>query len=143
MYKETAKVLNNNPFFLYNYASELYLINEIDLSTKIASRCYDLLANYDLELLLGNLYMDRKEYDKAEFHYYKAHYMCPCRFIPLNQIYDLYIEKGEINKSLIIATEIINKPIKVESLVIAQIKYKMFNAIKNNAYEIKTMQQNK
>ena len=58
--------------------------------------------------------------------------MCPCRFYPLNLLYDLYKETGNEQKALVVATKIVNKPIKVKSPVITQIKYKMKQAVLNS-----------
>lgn len=57
--------------------------------------------------------------------------MCPCRFMPLNQLYDLYKSMGIDERALEIAIEIVNKPIKVKSRTITQIRYKMLHALEH------------
>lgn len=67
--------------------------------------------------------------EPAEQHYYRAASMCPCRFIPYNQLYDLYIANGYNEKGLSIARKVIDKPIKVRSRPVLQIRFKMKKAL--------------
>ncbi|MCH5216261.1 MAG: O-antigen ligase family protein [Muribaculaceae bacterium] len=124
-YKDVSKDLRNNPYFLYSYAITLLEKGEIDESLGVALQCDKLLSNYDLELILGDIYTEKGEYNQAEFHYQKALQMCPCRFMPLNALYDMYIKSGDGNKAHKMAQLVIDKPIKVKSRTVSAIKYKM------------------
>ena len=84
------------------------------------------------KILFGDIYKKLKMHKKAEYSYLQASVMCPCRFYPLNLLYDLYKETGNEQKALVVATKIVNKPIKVKSPVITQIKYKMKQAVLNS-----------
>jgi O-antigen ligase len=136
MYVELNSVLGGDPYFLYNYAVALLDMNRIDDSLEKALQCRDYWADYDLELLLGDIYKSRKEYEIAEEYYKKASLMCPCRFIPLQQMFELFKEIGDEKKALEVAEKIIEKPIKVKSLIISQIKYKMKRTLQKSGAQI-------
>ena len=124
-YPYLAKVLANDCYFLYNYAVVLFENDRFKESLVIARQCRDYWANYELEILLGDICKNLQMYQEAEGHYLKASMMCPCRFHPLNFLFDLYIEIGNEERALQVAEEIIEKPIKVRSLAATQIKNKM------------------
>lgn len=130
-YKLLLPLFEDNPSFLYNYSVELYQNQQIDKSLEIALLCRNMLASYDLELLLGDIYFRKREYNLSEKYYIQASKMCPCRFMPLNQLYDLYKSMGIDERALEIAIEIVNKPIKVKSRTITQIRYKMLHALEH------------
>ena len=131
-YGRLIQRFNENPFFLYNYAVELYNSGNKSKSLETALLCRTFLANYDLELLIGDLYQDLGMSKDAEKHYQHALNMCPCRFMPLNNLYDLYCSTGEYDKAILIAHIVEDKPIKVKSLTVFQIKHKMRQALTNN-----------
>lgn len=115
----------DNPYFLYNYAVILYEKGFTDKSLDMAIRCDKYIANYDLELLLGDIYFDKGDYEMDENHYLRTSHMCPCRFVPLNQLYDLYMAHGHEDEALAIARKVVDKQVKVKSLTVSQIRYKM------------------
>ncbi len=121
--------MGNTPFFLYNYAVELDRAGKKDESLAIAKLCDEKMANYDLELLLGDLCRDTEMLDEAERHYRRASAMCPCRFVPLNQLYDLYMKQDDRESALRVAEETVSKTVKVKSRTVTQIRYKMRRAL--------------
>lgn len=116
-------------YFLYNYAVVLFENNRFMESFVIAQQCRKYWVNYELEILLGDICKELQMYQKAENYYLRASMMCPCRFHPLNFLYDLYQVTGNEEKALEVAEKVIKKPIKVKSLVVSQIKYKMKQAL--------------
>lgn len=121
-YTELMPVLGNNPYFLYNYAVALFDKCHLEASLNIALQCGDYWSDYDLELLLGDIYVSRNEYNKAESHYRKASFMCPSRFTPLYQLFILYKEMGDIKKTMATAQLIYTKPVKIQSEKIKAMK---------------------
>ncbi|MCM1504588.1 MAG: O-antigen ligase family protein [Muribaculum sp.] len=121
--------MGKTPFFLYNYAVALDTAGKKKESLDVARRCNGLMANYELELLLGDLYRDNLLYAESESHYQKASAMCPCRFVPLNQLYDLYLIAGDTAKAVSVARQVVGKPVKVKSRTVTQIRYKMRSAL--------------
>lgn len=133
-YKKLMPILGNNPYFLYNYAIALLNVKNLDESLDKALKCQHYWADYDLELLLGNIYKQRKEYDMAEKHYHKAVYMCPCRFVPLYQMFELYKEIENKKRCQSVAQLIIEKPVKVPSSMVRLIKYRVKQELNSKKY---------
>ena len=130
VYKSLMPVLGSNPYFLYNYAVILLDVDSLDESLDKALRCRTYWADYDLELLLGDIYKRRKEYEISERYYKKASYMCPCRFIPLYRMFEVYKEMGDKERYQSMAQVIIAKPVKVQSSIVRQIKHKVKREVK-------------
>nr|WP_302829465.1 O-antigen ligase family protein [uncultured Bacteroides sp.] len=122
-YKLLYLNLKDNVYFLYSYAILLYNEGLIDESLQIASRCRLYWADYSLELLIGDIYKSKYNYEMAEKFYVNASFMCPCRFTPLFSLLELYKECKNTFKVRSIAQTIVQKPVKVNSLIIMQIKY--------------------
>ncbi len=120
-YEDLMGTLGDEPYFLYNYAAELYMAGRYEQALQVAQRCRAYWADYDLELLLGELQMKTGEYAEAEKHYYKAAAMCPVRFIPLYKLYKLYQQTDAVKKARDIRQVILEKPIKVDSSTIRRI----------------------
>lgn len=124
-YEELFSILGKDPYFLYNYAVVLYDMNHLERSRNVALLCRKEWADYDLELLLGDIYMREKEYTLAESSYKKASFMCPCRFIPLYKLFCLYKNIGCHDKAYVVAQEINIKSEKIPSIAVRQIKCKI------------------
>lgn len=115
VYTELMPILGDNPYFLYNYAVALFDKCNLEASLNIALQCRSYWSDYDLELLLGDIYTSKNDYNKAENHYKKASFMCPSRFTPLYQLFFLYKKMGDIKKAKAMAQLIYIKPVKVQS----------------------------
>lgn len=114
-YKALMSVLGNEPYFLYNYAAELYMAGRHEEALHMARRCRTHWADYDLELLQGELLNEQERYEEAEHHFLLAADMCPVRFVPLNSLLELYQQTGDSIKADSIAQKIIDKPVKIPS----------------------------
>lgn len=130
VYKSLMPILGSNPYFLYNYATVLLDVGSLDESLDKALQCQTYWADYDLELLLGDIYKRRKEYEMSERYYKKASYMCLCRFIPLYRMFEVYKEVGDEERYRSMAQLIIEKPVKVQSSIVRQIKHKVKREVK-------------
>ena len=113
----------DNPYFLYNYAAVFTEAKEYEKALKVALECRKYWADYDLELLLGDIYREKKDYKQAEEYYMSASYMCPSRFLPLYQLYELYKCIGNTEKASELAKILLEKPAKVNSALIRKIRY--------------------
>ena len=114
-YEALMSILGNEPYFLYNYAAELYMADRHEEALHMARRCRTHWADYDLELLQGELLNELERYKEAEHHFQLAADMCPVRFVPLNSLLKLYQQTGDTVKADSIAQVILNKPIKIPS----------------------------
>lgn len=121
--------LEHIPHFLYSYAFEAYKREDYDLSLSLAEQCSNNLSHYDLELLLGDIYLKKEDYAKAESHYKRAAEMIPCRFTPLMALYDTFTALGDEHMAKDIAEHILAKPIKVPSRTVGLIRHKMEKVI--------------
>ena len=140
-YGKLKKTFADNPYFLYNYAAVLLEDKQYEESLQVALECRQYWADYDLELIIGENYQQLNKNDLAEKYYISASMMCPCRFVPLYQLYELYKEVGNREEAFLIAKKIQKKPTKVNSVFIKRIKSKImkeleFSGNKNRKHEI-------
>jgi len=121
-YKILHNQLRKNRLFLYNYAAELNIAGHYEESLRIGYECEKIWADYDLQMLIANNYLQYKQYKQAENHYRKASFMCPVKFTPFYRLYHLYGITGDKENELKMANYIIIKPVKVMSPAILQMK---------------------
>ncbi len=141
MLPEYAKLystsLRRNPFFLYNYGAELNFVGKFDESINILTECQQRFNDYDLQMILADNYHKKGETEKAIDIYKHSSNMIPCRFLPLYKLVKLYQEKGNHALALNLAKEIINKPVKVQSVTVNSIKREMEEIIDMNKEQTK------
>lgn len=130
-YNNVHSKLKHNGLFLYNYASELYEQQQYTQSLQIAKECATVMANYELELLFGDIFTQQKQWNLALQHYNRAHAMCPNRFLPLYQIFEVYSNCGDSINAKRIAVIISNKSVKIESSTVLTIKQKANEYLQN------------
>lgn len=116
---------NGNHLFLYNYGTELNHNREYERSLIVFNQCTQYWNDYDIQIMIADNYFNLKEWVFAEKHYKLASYMCPNRFVPLEQLVYLYDQIGASEKADKLAILIINKEEKVPSSRITLIKNKM------------------
>lgn len=121
-YNSLLPVLGNEPYFLYNYSVELYVVGNYEKALLVARHCRKFWADYDLELLHGELFDKLDRSQEAERHFKLASQMCPVRFIPLFRLYQIYRKRGEETKAYQMGEMILHKPVKVKSATIQRIK---------------------
>ena len=88
-------------------------------------KCRNYFNDYDVQMLIADNLFHLEEWNKAKNHYSKAFYMCPNRFVPLNQLHKIAILENDSNMARKIACLIIDKPTKVPSATVYKIKQKM------------------
>ena len=86
-----------------------------DRAERCAERCSRLYSDYNVCILNGDIKRCRRNYNAAIKAYFMAHYMCPSRITPLYSIMQTYRLNGEFSKSIMMAEQIINSPIKVSN----------------------------
>lgn len=114
--------LKQNPFFLYNYGAELNTAGRFDESIAILTECKKRFSDYDLQMLMADNYYRKGETEKAIQAYQHASEMIPCRFLPIYQLLEIYKETGEKEIAVKYANEIINKNVKVPSVIVSFIQ---------------------
>lgn len=117
--------LGKNGLFLYNYAAELHQAKKYLQSVDLFAQCVKHYNDMYVQMLLADSYYHNRDYQKAEYHYKLAANMCPSRYIPLYQLVQLYRDVGRNDEALVLAKQILEKEVKVESSTVYAIKYKM------------------
>lgn len=125
IYERLYRELKNDRYFLYNFSVKLYEMRKNDESLMVANECRKLWADYDLEMLIGHIYMEEKNYLEARKYYQHASFMCPNRFMPLYQQVLLLEKMGRKEEAKHTAMMIVNKPVKIQSYTIQKIKDEM------------------
>lgn len=114
-YEDLYPILQYNSRFLYNYTYALYMLRGYEESLKIAIECQRIHSDYNLSLLIGDIYLALGKDEMAIRQYLLAHHMCPCRFAPLCAIYDVYKQQCNYKKCKMMSKIILEKPIKIRS----------------------------
>lgn len=121
-YEQMKPQMQHNPLFLYNYAAELNYIGRYEESLAITEECKLGWNDYDVQMLLADNLENTGQIDDALDAYRHAENMIPCRFEPLESMMTLYLERGDTLRAIMMAEEIIDKPVKVQSFRVEQIK---------------------
>lgn len=121
-YEKMKLQMKHNPLFLYNYAAELNYVGKYEESLTITEECRKGWNDYDVQMLLADNLENTGQIDLAIGAYQHALDMIPCRFEPLKSIMMLYLENGDTLNAIKEAEVIVNKPIKVQSFRVEQIK---------------------
>lgn len=117
----------NDSRFLFYYASDLYFSEHYLQALQEARACKTLLADYQLMLLMGDIFKKLGEKDSTLYYYRRAHYMCPSRFSPLYEMWRTHKEFGDSIAYRKLRHVILTKSVKVNSLetakMIREVKY--------------------
>ncbi len=128
-YEKMKPQMKHNPLFLYNYAAELNYIGRYEESLMITEECRLGWNDYDVQMLLADNLENTGQIDQAINAYQHALHMIPCRFEPLENMMTLYWGQGDTLSAIKIAQEIVNKPVKVQSFRVEQIKSTALNLL--------------
>ena len=128
-YKSLYAHLHHKDLFLYNYAAELNVVEHYEESQQIAFECDSLWADYDLQMLMADNCLQLQQYSDTENYLERAAAMCPVKFMPLYQLTELYLETWRKEDARVLAEKILDKQVKIPSLVTSSIKSKMRNLL--------------
>lgn len=136
-YEKMKPQMQHNPLFLYNYAAELNYIGRYEESLAITRECKLGWNDYDVQMLLADNLENTGQIEDAIDAYRHAEDMIPCRFEPLESMMSVYLENGDTLRAIMMAEEIINKPVKVQSFRVEQIRSAATQLLMNNNEIIK------
>lgn len=131
-YEEMKRQMEHNPLFLYNYAAELNYIGRYEESLAVAEECRQGWNDYDVQILLADNLENTGQIDQAIGTYKHALDMIPCRFEPLESMMMLFMGRGDTLGAITKAEEIVNKPVKVQSFRVEQIKNAAIRLLSND-----------
>lgn len=131
-YEKMKPQMKHNPLFLYNYAAELNYIGRYEESLAVTEECRNGWNDYDVQMLLADNLEKIGQIDHAIGSYRHALDMIPCRFEPLESMMMLFMGRGDTLGAITKAEEIVNKPVKVQSFRVEQIKNAAIRLLSND-----------
>ena len=97
-------------------------MGHLDDARQTATECALYANGYNLQLLTGDICQMQGDFETAIPHYQNAAHMCPVRFAPLSGMLQTYQQTGDTVKADSIAQTIIDKPVKIPSPDIDEMK---------------------
>ncbi len=88
-------------------------------------RLKDMYPSCETYCLLGNYYVERKDYKLAEYYFQEASFMIPTRLRPKYNLWELYKDTGQTEKALEMANSILTMKLKIESAYTLRMKRKV------------------
>ncbi len=129
-YEKMMPWMDWNPLFLYNYAAELNYVDRYEESLRLTEACMKTYNDYDVQILLGDNLEHCGQSKQAITAYRHASDMIPSRFIPLESMMDLYQQTGDTINARLLANEILEKPVKIPSPQVEEIRRKARETVK-------------
>lgn len=102
-----------------------WLIRQFDVEADANERVKDIQPFCEGYCVLGRYYMMRKDYSKAEYFFNEASYMIPTRIRPRYYLWELNVDKGDIQGAIKMAEDILVMPLKIENTFTLKVKRKM------------------
>ena len=115
IYNKLYPYLSWRGVFLYDFAIESFYAHRGKQAYYIGNKCSKRYASYNLSLLQGDICRYIGKYEEGLERYTEASNMCPVRFAPLSGLLQTYQQTGDTVKADSIAQAILNKPIKIPS----------------------------
>ena len=131
-YKDLYPVFRHDADFLYDYAIESFYASRFSQAYNIAYECSKRMSSYDLSLLQGDICQEIDKPHEAMNHYREASWMCPVRFAPLEGMCEVYISMGDSCHADSIRKIILEKPLKVHSIEVEDIRRSVLRQNMNN-----------
>ena len=128
-YEELYPVLKTEDLFLQQYGKALSLNGNYNKSVEILSQATVYGSDIYLYTTLGDNYKALGEKEKAGKAYQKAIDMAPHKFYAPYLLAKLHMETGDTISAAKIAMELLEKPVKVHSTAIDEIRHEMQNIL--------------
>ena len=121
-YKVLYSALRHEKHFLFEYGQYLSKIGQYIESNKIFEEylCYG--SDPMVFNCMGNNFKEMGEFNKAENMYVHAMKIVPNRHYPLYLLMKLYKDIGQTQKAKTMATSLLQKPVKVHSMAIREMR---------------------
>lgn len=99
-YKELLHSRRDDCRFLYDFAIKEYDVGHYNTALSYAKEAACLMSDYDIQLLLADIYKSLHKDSSAVANYLIAHNMCPGRLAPYYEIYEIYSDKNDTTACL-------------------------------------------
>lgn len=123
--------LKYNGLYVQQYGKSLQMVGDYSKAIDILKNASHITTDNILYCTLGDAYMCRKEYIKAENAYTYASTMQPNQFYPHYLLVKLYEISGQHEKVIEKAKEILTKNVKIKSMAVEEMKDEMKKIIQN------------
>jgi O-antigen polymerase len=127
--------LNNNSFFLANYANNLLRNHDNPTALTVLQRAVKLTPSPRNFIKLGDIYLQQDNINEAENCYWIASRISPSKFLPLHKLLSLYSVTGNEQKSRSLAKWILKIPVKIPSAQIEGIRREAELILRSNNIE--------
>jgi O-antigen ligase len=123
VYNKLHEPLRHDGSFLFNYGSELSILNRHKKSAKVLNETIALLNVADVYTYLGNSYEGMEQYNRAIAAFEQSSYIIPHKFYPKYRLLPLYFGTGQKRKAIELARSMLHTEPKVPSKIVDKIKY--------------------
>ena len=122
--KDFMELCRNNRNFNLQYSMNIFNSDELAVAEKLEMMEFlnEGMTTSEKICDMGDLYFAAGNLAMAEEYYLRAHYMVPCRIIPLGKLLELYEEVGDGEKLFEVAQKIIDTDYSVVSSVTLRIR---------------------
>lgn len=122
--KDFMGLCRNNRNFNLQYSMNIFNSDEVAVAEKLEMMEFlnEGMTTSEKICDMGDLYLAEGDVAMAEEHYLLAHYMVPCRVIPLGKLLAMYEEVGDEEKLFDVAQKIIDTDYSVVSSVTLRIR---------------------
>jgi O-antigen polymerase len=114
-YSNVYQILQNNPYYLYNYGAMLLFNGEYGEGVKILKEARQFFFNSDVNILIGDCHEKLKEYQEAENSYEMAIWITPNRLYPHYALSKIFYAVGDTSKAIKHALKVEEMEVKVFS----------------------------
>ncbi|MBI9063132.1 MAG: O-antigen ligase family protein [Marinilabiliaceae bacterium] len=128
-YEKALQYLPANGLLLQVYGKCLAMDEKWEQAKEELSEASNFRSDPILYTTLGDTYKALHTYDQAEKAYWHAWQMVPHKFYPKYLLVKLYDENGENEKARNLASELIGKEVKVESVAIGEMKNELMRLL--------------
>ncbi len=131
-FEEAYSVLKHNGLFLQQYAKNQAMQNRHQEALALLKEAGNYYKDEFGFIVLGDIYKELNQTQKAETQYQLAVNMVPHKFYPLYLLAKLYDETGQKEKAVAFARQLLDKEVKIPSKAIEEIKEDMRKVINSN-----------
>lgn len=139
IYEKIFPYLNDQVPFIFEYGHCLSKTGQYKKSNEVLQHALKISSDPMFYNIIGKNYQCLKRYEDAEINFTKAANIVPYRIYPNYLLIKLYYENGEVEKACILSEKVLNKPIKIDSPAVQEMKreIKELKKLNNNDQERK------